>query len=220
MASEGQGIQTAQRQFVDMVPEIQCRARITFRHLNPEAKEEAVAEVLAMCWQNHMQCILRGKAVPASSLAHYATKSLKSGRALCGQNSTDVLAPRTKLRGRATVERLNVSADGWWDRSEALEDRRTWEQPYERVRIKHDYGAFLHRPEVTDQEREVFNLLAEGHRTGEIAGQLDVSAPRVCQIKGAIGLKLEGFMGPDIRPGRLCAGMGNASGGGMHEAGT
>jgi len=217
MASTGQGIQTAQQQFVHMVPEIQSRARLTFRHLDPEAKEEAVAEVLAMCWQNHMQCVLRAKAVPASSLAHYAMKSLKSGRALCGQSSTDVLAPRTKLRGRATVERPD---GGWWDRSEALEDRRTWEQPYERVRIKHDYGAFLHRPEVTDQEREVFNLLAEGHRTGEIAGKLDVSAPRVCQIKGAIGFKLEGFMGPDIRPGRLCAGMGSVSGGGRSEAGT
>jgi hypothetical protein len=199
-------VRQAQEAFVQMLPAIQSRAGTTFRHLNPEAKEEAVAETLALCWQNHVQCALRGKAVGASSLAHYAMLGVKSGRSLNGRNSTDVLAPRTRLLGRVTVESLDSppnasdTDDGWWDRSDMLEDRRTLEQPFERVRIKHDYGAFLALPEVTQQERRVFELLAEGWGTGEMAKELRVSSPRVCQIKGAIGLKLDRFMAPKGEP--------------------
>ena len=192
----------AQSQFTRMLPEIQSRASLTFRHLDPEAKEEAVAETVAMCWKNHLQCSLRGKAVGASSLAHYAMLGVKSGRSLNGQNSTDVLAPRTQILGRVAVESLDhTTQDGWWDRSDTLEDRRTLERPFERVRIKHDYGAFLAAPHVTDQEQRVFELLAEGYRTGEMAQVLNVSAPRVSQIKDAIGRKLSTFMKPKPRRG-------------------
>ena len=187
----------AQDSFVQMLPEIQSRAGATFRHLDPEAREEAVAETLALCWQNHLQCTLRGKHVGPSSLAHYAMLSVQSGRSINGRNSTDVLAPRTHLLGRVSVESLDSPPsgteqnDGWWDRSDTLEDRRTLERPFERVRIKHDYGLFLADSEVTQQERRVFELLAEGWHTGEMAGKLKVSAPRVCQIKHAIGRKLD-----------------------------
>ena len=194
-------VQTVQDQFVQMMPDIQSRARTTFRHLGPEAREEAVAQTLALSWKNHLQCASRGKAVGAPSLAHYAMLGVQSGRSLCGQSSTDVLAPRTQKLGRVAVESLDAlpahhtSDDGWWDRSHTLEDRRTLGQPFERVRIKHDYGAFLALPEVSNQEREVFELLAHGYRTGEMARELKVSAPRICQIKDAIGRKLSALMG-------------------------
>ena len=57
----------AQQQFTQMLPEIQSRASATFRHLDPEAREEVVAETVALSWKNHLQCSLRGKAVGASS---------------------------------------------------------------------------------------------------------------------------------------------------------
>jgi hypothetical protein len=43
-------VHAAQDRFVGMVSEIQARANATFRHLNPEAREEAAAETLALCW--------------------------------------------------------------------------------------------------------------------------------------------------------------------------
>jgi len=81
-----------------------------------------------------------------------------------------------------------------------LVDRRVWERPPERVRIKLDYGTFLGLPEVTEQERETFSLLGWGYGTGEIGERLDVSSPRVCQVKQAIGEKLVGFFGRGIVP--------------------
>jgi ATP/maltotriose-dependent transcriptional regulator MalT len=194
-----------QDQFVHMLPEIQSRAGATFRHLDPEAREEAVAETLALSWKNHLHCASSGKAVGASSLAHYAVLGVKSGRSLCGQSATDVQALRTQLLRRATVESfdalpLRQAESGWWERSEALEDKRLCCRPFHRVRIRHDYGAFLALPGVSDQERRVFQLLADGNRTSEIARQLRVSAPRVCQVKSALGRKLRGFFGPDVDP--------------------
>ncbi len=105
-------VQTVQDQFVQMLPEIQSRASATFRHLDPDAREEAVAETLAMCWKSHLHCASNGKAIGASSLAHYAMLGVKSGRSLCGQNSTDVLAPRTQVLGRVVVESLVTTGDG------------------------------------------------------------------------------------------------------------
>jgi len=200
-----------QETFVRMMPEIERRADLTFRHLDPEAREEAAAETLALCWRNLLQCATTGRTVPASSLAHYAMLQVGSGRGFCGQDSTDVLSPRTQLLGRATVRSLNAThpagmttagGDGgsWWDGSEALEDRRVWERPFECVRIRHDYGAFLSSPALTGQEKRAFDLLAQSYRTSEVADALEVSPPRVCQIKHALAGKLTDFMGEDVDP--------------------
>ena len=202
-------ISQAQREFLEMMPGIQGRAAATFRHLDPAVREEAVADTVALSWKNFLHCLAEHKPVAAASLSHYALLAVKSGRTLCGQSSTDVLARRTLLLGRAHVQNLNAfrtaglptgADDGWWDGSEALVDKRTWERPLERVRIKHDYGVFLALQGVTPQERRVFNLIAENYRTGEIARRMGVSAPRVCQIKGALARKLREFLGPGVEP--------------------
>ena len=38
------------------------------------------------------------------------------------------------------------------------------EQPFERVRVKHDYGAFLAEPEVTAQEMEMRTMSGSSRR--------------------------------------------------------
>ena len=203
-------VEKAQDEFVEMLPELERRAGLTFRELDAEAKEEAVAEVVAHSWKNYLHCALDGKAVPASSLAHYGMLGVKSGRDFAGQSSLDVLSPRTKLLGRVSVESIDAvpgnsalggDGIGWWDRSDTLEDKRLWQRPPERVRVKHDYGAFLRNGLVNLQEKLAFNLLAEGHSTSEIAEHLQVSAPRVCQLKRALAEKLLDFFGPSVCPG-------------------
>ena len=203
-------VEKAQDQFVEMLPEVERRARLTFRELDVEGREEAVSEVVAHCWRNYMHCASDKRAVPASSLAHYAMLGVKSGRSFAGQSSLDVLSPRTKLLGRVSVESLDGAranqgvggeGTGWWDRSETREDRRLWERPPERVRVKHDYGGFLSNGLVNSQEKLTFNLLAEGHSTSEIAEHLQVSSPRVCQLKHSLAEKLLDFFGPSVCPG-------------------
>ena len=203
-------VQKAQDEFVEMLPDVERRARLTFRDLDVEAREEAVSEVVAHCWKNHVHCVSDNRVVSAASLAHYGMLGVKSGRCFAGQSSLDVLSPRTRLLGRVTVGSLDAApgnhalggdCQAWWDRSDTLEDRRLWERPPERVRVKHDYGAFLRDGLVSSQEKLTFNLLAEGHSTSEIAEHLQVSAPRVCQLKQSLAAKLLDFFGPSVCPG-------------------
>jgi len=202
-------IEEAQDEFAEMMPDIENIAACAFSDRDPEAREEAVAETVAQCWQNHLHCQQVGKDPGAASIAYYGVENVKSGRQFAGSSCTDVLSARTQILGRARVQSLSdmpALHDGgnegsaWWDCTEALVDKKVWESPPERVRIKLDYTDFLCWPRVTAQEREVFDMLARGHGTGEIAERLEVSSPRVCQIKDSLGEKLEGFFGAAMPP--------------------
>ena len=199
----------AQQQFVEMMTDIERIAGHVFKRLSPADREEAVAEAVAQCWQNHLHCVAAKKKVKPSSMAYYAVQGVKSGQSLSGTSSTDVLARRTQMLGRASVRSLDSVAErcagdaggpdgGDW--SEALVDKRIWERPPERARLKLDYGQFLSLPELTEQERATFEMLAEQYRTSEMAERLGVSAPRVCQVKGSVGRKLVDFFGASIQP--------------------
>ena len=140
-------IEQAQQKFIEMLPDVQRIAGHVFAALDSESREEAVAETVAMCWQNHLHCAGQGKEIGAPSLTHYATLGMRSGRTLCGQSSTDVLSPRTQILGRARIRSLDklheTTTDGaetwgWWNCTEALIDKRVWERPPKRVRIKLD----------------------------------------------------------------------------------
>ena len=189
-------VQTPQDKFLQMMPHIERIAGHVFKHINAVDREEAVAETLALCWQNYVHCALVGKHPKPSSIAYFAILGVRSGRSLCGRSRTDALS----RPARSLSEQSSDGPPGW-DWSDALVDKRVWERPFEHTRIKLDYSQFLHLPDVTEQERQVFDLLAQGCRTSEIAGNLDVSAPRVCQIKNSIGKKLVAFFGQGIWPG-------------------
>ncbi len=188
-------VQTTQDKFVQMMPHIERIAGHVFKNINPVDREEAVAETVALCWKNYLHCMLVGKDVKASSMAYYAVQGVKSGRSMCGGSRKDALSQPTRtLLGQ---QAQGARGGGWPD---ALVDKRVWERPLEHTRINLDYGQFLQLPQVTEQERSVFELLAQGFRTSEIAKYLGVSAPRVCQIKNSMGEKLLAFFGQGMWP--------------------
>ena len=178
-------VQTTQDKFVQMMPHIERIAGHVFKHINPVDREEAVAETVAMCWKNYVHCALVGKDVKASSMAYYAVQTVKSGHSMCGGSGSDALSLPTRPLPEQPAE--GAQGCGW---PEALVDKRVWERPLEHTRIKLDYNQFLQLPDVTEQDREVFDLLAQGFRTSEIAQHLGVSAPRACQIKSSISQRL------------------------------
>ena len=201
-------LEEVQGRFAEFLPDIQRITGSVLSGRDPESREEAVAEVTAQCWMNWLHLACRDRDVTPGSLAHYGMLAVRSVRSLAGSNSTDVLSPRTRMLGRSRVQSFDAapcpgsadgddSADGSWDCSWALADNRLWENPLERTRVKLDYGAFLRRGGLNRQERRVFRMLARGHTTGEMAAKLGVSAPRVCQIKKALGEKLVRFMGTE-----------------------
>jgi len=182
-------IEKAQKDFASVRPSVEKVAGHAFKYMNPEAKEEVVAETTAAAWKNHFHYSMKGKQLPVSSVAHYAVQNVRMGRRFAGTSSTDALSPRTKLLGRSRVSRF---VEGF-SVSKALMNKRTWENPLEAVRIKLDYAKFLRLPDVKEQERKVFRLIAQGHTTAEIAEKMKVTPPRICQIKNSIGRKLKAF---------------------------
>ena len=107
---------------------------------------------------------------------------------------------RASVRSLASIAESDSAGAGESHWPDALVDRRIWERPLERTRLKLDYGKFLSLAEVTDQERAVFEMLAQEYRTSEMAEELAVSAPRVCQVKNSVGRKLVDFFGASIQP--------------------
>ena len=69
-------------QFLAMLPAIILRVRISFRHLRPEAREEAVAECLANTLVAYARLVELGRSALAypTGLARYAVAQFNDGR--------------------------------------------------------------------------------------------------------------------------------------------
>ncbi|MFP4027423.1 MAG: hypothetical protein ACLFWL_06500 [Candidatus Brocadiia bacterium] len=194
-------VEHAQRQFVEILPDLENIAHAAFWNLNPADREEAVAETTAMAWQNFFHCCHEDKSPGASSIAYYAVKNVRSGRRFAGSSSTDVMSRKTQQMGRCRVTHTGASADENTDGPTVpLIDHRTWMRPFHRARVELDYPEFLDRPEVTDREERVFEMLADGRLGKEIAEGLQVSQPRVTQIKKSLAGKMMEFFGRGIYP--------------------
>jgi hypothetical protein len=96
--------------FLAMLPAIQFNARIAFRHLKPEAREEAVAECLANALVAYTRLYALGKVDLAypTVLARYAVAQVKDGRKVGGHlNICDVSSTYCQRQKRINVERLD-----------------------------------------------------------------------------------------------------------------
>src|SRR4029450_4814681 len=87
-------------EFLTLLPRVELHGRVYFRHVrSPEAKEEAVAEMVALCWLWFVRLTRRGKdpLTFGSALATFAARAVRSGRRLCGiDRARDVLSPRAQ----------------------------------------------------------------------------------------------------------------------------
>ena len=70
-------VEQAQKTFLEMMPDIEKIAACAFRELDPDAREEALAETFAQCWQNHLHCCQEEKDPGPSSMAYYAVLAAK-----------------------------------------------------------------------------------------------------------------------------------------------
>ena len=97
-------------EFVRMMPAIARQARISFRHLDPDAKAEAIQDVICNACTAFVRLAELGKldlAYP-SVLARFAVAQVRDGRKVgCKLNVHDVLSPYCRRRKNVVVERLD-----------------------------------------------------------------------------------------------------------------
>jgi len=168
--------------FESLLAPIQRCAAYAFRKLPAARREELTADVVATAYVAFRRLITRGmkSVVYPTVLAKYAIRQVFNGRRVGSrQNICDVLAPRSHLWKRFTVESLDrhIASGQWCDR--LLWDRHA--TPAELVAWKLDFSAWLLR--LTPIKRRVALRLAIGDTPSEAANHVRTSRARVSQIR-------------------------------------
>ena len=96
--------------FEAMLPVITTHAKIAFRDLKPEAREEAVQETVCNACQAYARLVELGKTDVAfpSALARFGASQTREGRKVGGKlNVQDVLSDYCQQRKNLLIERLD-----------------------------------------------------------------------------------------------------------------
>jgi hypothetical protein len=169
--------------FLAMLPAIAAQARFLFRRLRPEAREDAVQEVIANAVVAFARLVELRKADVAypSVLARYAAAQVRDGRRVGNRiNIREVLSPRAQKEKGFRVERLDrfdKEEDQWIEA--VIEDRRT--PVPDQVAFRLDFPAWLKR--LSTRDRQIAETLALGHTTGEVAERFGLSPARISQLR-------------------------------------
>jgi hypothetical protein len=183
-----------------MLPAILTHVRISFRHLDPEARQEAVQNCLANATLAYARLHALGKVELAypTVLARYAVAQTRDGRRVGGHlNIRDVLSEHCQQHKGLFVERLDhYDQDKECWREALVEDRRCG--PAEIAASRLDFGAWLRS--LPGQLRRIAKVLASGETTGAAAKKFRVSAGRISQIRQELHQSWRRFVGESPGP--------------------
>ena len=166
-----------QENFVAMLPEIQRWLRIAFRHLDHEAREDAIEEGVVHSLLSYSRLHSQGREgrVSASSLAWYAVLQVKRGRPAVGRmNGKEPLSRYAQVGSGNRFERRNGE---WIDKLAA--DKRA--SIPDQVAAKMDVGAWF--ATLTKRMKGIAKDLAMGCSTSEVAKKYGVTPGRVSQMR-------------------------------------
>jgi hypothetical protein len=181
--------------FLDMLPVIKRHASIAFRELDPEAKEEAVQEVICNAMRAYVRLVELNKTAVAfpSALARYGVSQFRSGRKVGGKlNVKDVMSRYAQLRKRFGVERLDrydEEEQGWQEI--VVEDKTAGPADIAATRI--DFTTWL--KSLTPKLRRIAETLAVGESTAATAHQTQVTAGRISQVRRELLESWQEFQG-------------------------
>jgi hypothetical protein len=184
--------------FLAILPRIQTHAEIRFHHLRcPGKREDAIAEVVAICWRWFLRLVEQEKDVNAfvSTFADFAVKHVRSGRHLCGQEKAkDVMSMRAQRQNGFQVEQLSVSTrrslDSLYSEPngqytvDAFEERlrdNTVTPPPDAAAFRIDYPEWLNQ--LGSRKRAIAEDMTLDLGTFELAKKHKVSPGRISQLR-------------------------------------
>lgn len=179
--------------FLQMLPSIRAQARFAFRHLKPEAKAEAVEEVIANAFVAFSRLVQLGKADLAypTPLAQYAIKQVRSGRRVGSKLCVnDVLSPYAQQRKRFDVARLDRQKDGEWIEAIIPDDSRP---VADQAAFRVDFPEWLDT--LASRKRRIAKALSSGHRTKDVSRRFRLSPGRISQLRIELRLSWEEYQG-------------------------
>jgi hypothetical protein len=176
--------------FLKVLPAVETHARIRFRRLNADRREEAIQETIAAACLNFQLAAAQGKlnVVHPSSLADFAVRHVRTGRHVGGSQDAarDVMSPVCQRRHGVEVvsidrDRLPASlrdgTDGW--KRIAVADRKANIPDLSAFRI--DFAGWLQT--LTHRDREIICAFSGGDSTKAVAERFGLSEGRVSQLR-------------------------------------
>ena len=181
--------------FLDLLPSIQRFARNSFSNLDPEAREEAVQEVVANSFATYRRLIERGKTevIAPKPLARFAIAQTRDGRQVGSRlNCHDVSSRYCRNRRGISVQHLQQidSASGSW-KEILVEDRSS--TPANIVAIRLDFQSWLET--LSQGHRQIAEKLSTGETTLAVAKLFKVTSGRVSQLRSHLKAAWEAFQG-------------------------
>jgi hypothetical protein len=175
--------------FLQLLPGIERYALISFRHLPPDARQEAVQETIANClvafvrlWQQD-----RLDRAHPTVLARYGAAHARDGRSIAHRiNSADVLSLRAWRRHGVQVARLD---DPWQEL--VVEDKRS--RPADVAALRIDLAAWLSR--LSSRVRRIATMLASGETTSAVARVVGLTCGRISQLRRELERSWAAFQG-------------------------
>ncbi len=175
-----------QQGFLKVLPAVQQHARVRFRRLAAERREEAIQETIAAACVNFQLAAAHGKlnVVRPGTLADFAVRHVRTGRHVGGsQNAArDVMSPACQRRHGVRVTRYfehrsAIGADGW--RQVVLADRKVPVPDLAALRL--DFGRWFEMCSRRDQS--IISALIAGEHPSTIADRFAISRGRVSQLR-------------------------------------
>jgi len=186
--------------FMAFLPQILTHAKCAFSFLKPEARSEAVQEVVANACQAYARLVELGKtdiAYPIA-LARYGVRQTRDHRKVGGHlNIKDILSKYCQNRKGIIVERLDTfgSQEKAWEEV-FVEDCHTG--PADTARVRLDFSEWL--ASLKRRDRRIAELLAEGDRTADVARKFKISAGRISQLRRDLAESWRRFVGDEPMP--------------------
>lgn len=184
--------ETCDSQFLALLPKIENTARFLCLRLNPEAREEAIAEVIANAFVAFTRLMQQNRAnvATAGSLARFGVRQFFAGRRVGGRlNGHDILSPYACRKHRLQLERLEQQDErGNWQ--EVLVEDRT-ATPADLAASRIDVANWLEQ--LPGRIRSIALMLADGYSTGEVATRFRLSPGRVSQLRRELAERWRDF---------------------------
>jgi hypothetical protein len=190
--------------FLKLVPHIATHARIAFRNLDSENREEHVAEVVAnaCCAFARLAQLDKLSVAYPSALARYGVAQTKSGRKVGTKlNVNDVTSEYCQREKGVVVERLDKfdPEENQWLEA-VIVDTRSAPVP-DTVAFRMDFVEWLAR--LPKRDGRVAKFLALGHRTSDAARKFAVTQGRIAQLKRVLAASWVAFRGEDGSTARV-----------------
>jgi hypothetical protein len=178
-----------------MLPVIRKYANNAFRYLDPEAREDAVHEVIANAVVAFARLVKLGKADLGypTVLARYGVAQFRDGRRVGNRvRISEILSDYAQRQKGFLVERLDgfEKESGEWLEA-IVEDART--PVPDQVGFRMDFPAWLKLQ--TRRNRRIAEALAVGNTTGEVARRFKVTSGRISQLRRQFHQSWKEFQG-------------------------